>query len=171
MAGGLAKLGAFQPRMNNDTRWLARLGIDQGLFTRPQALQIRAKIGDDADIMSFAQELIDSGVVSNVETLEKIAELAVAKGEKGAPASDPFDASGTSAPSTPGRNGKGTAQMGYLHCGAHGAGHFVKMVHNGIEYGLMAAYAEGLNVIHRANAGNDTLDASAEVAPTRRPET
>jgi twitching motility protein PilT len=84
--------------MNHDTRWLARLGIDQGLFTRPQALQVRAKIGDDADIMSFAQELIDSGIVTDVDTLEKIAELAVAKAEQGSPASDPFVSSATSAP-------------------------------------------------------------------------
>ena len=48
---------------------------------------------------------------------------------------------------------EGTAEQGYLHCGPHGAGHFVKMVHNGIEYGLMAAYAEGLNILHSANAG------------------
>jgi twitching motility protein PilT len=84
--------------MNHDTRWLARLGIDQGLITRPQALQVRAKIGDDGDIMAFAQELIDSGIVTDVETLEKIAELAVAKAERGAPASDPFEVSTTSAP-------------------------------------------------------------------------
>lgn len=84
--------------MNNDTRWLARLGIDQGLFTRPQALQIRAKLGDGADLVSFAQELIDSAIVSDVETLEKIADLAVTKGEKGPPGSDPFEASATTAP-------------------------------------------------------------------------
>ncbi len=77
--------------MNNDTRWLARLGIDQGLFTRPQALQLRAKLGADPDLMAFAQELIDSAIVSDVEKLEKIAEFATAKGEKGPPANDPFD--------------------------------------------------------------------------------
>jgi 6-phosphogluconate dehydrogenase len=74
------------------------------------------------------------------------------------------------APATPGRNGHGTAQDGYLHCGLHGAGHFVKMVHNGIEYGIMAAYAEGLNVIHRANAGSDDVETSAEIAPLQEPE-
>ena len=58
------------------------------------------------------------------------------------------------APRTPGREKQGgTAERGYLHCGAAGAGHFVKMVHNGIEYGLMAAYAEGLNILRHANAG------------------
>jgi 6-phosphogluconate dehydrogenase len=71
---------------------------------------------------------------------------------------------------TPGRNGGGTAQHGYLHCGPHGAGHFVKMVHNGIEYGIMAAYAEGLNVIHRANAGMAEVETSAEIAPLQDPE-
>ena len=58
---------------------------------------------------------------------------------------------------TPGATGDpSTAEQGYLHCGPNGAGHFVKMVHNGIEYGIMAAYAEGLNVLHRANVGNET---------------
>jgi 6-phosphogluconate dehydrogenase len=73
-------------------------------------------------------------------------------------------------PATPGRPEGGTAQHGYLHCGPHGAGHFVKMVHNGIEYGIMAAYAEGLNVVHRANAGAADAEASAEVAPLLEPE-
>ena len=74
------------------------------------------------------------------------------------------------APPTPGRSANGTAQHGYLHCGPHGAGHFVKMVHNGIEYGVMAAYAEGLNVIHRANAGTAEFETSAEVAPLQEPK-
>jgi 6-phosphogluconate dehydrogenase len=76
------------------------------------------------------------------------------------------------APRTPGRSGEpSTAEHGYLHCGPSGAGHFVKMVHNGIEYGLMAAYAEGLNVLHHANVGAaDANGASAEVAPLREPE-
>jgi 6-phosphogluconate dehydrogenase len=74
------------------------------------------------------------------------------------------------APRTPGRNGSSTAEHGYLHCGPSGAGHFVKMVHNGIEYGLMAALAEGLNVLHRANAGKEVAEASAELAPLQEPE-
>jgi 6-phosphogluconate dehydrogenase len=74
------------------------------------------------------------------------------------------------APPTPGRKEGGTAQHGYLHCGAPGAGHFVKMVHNGIEYGVMAAYAEGLNVLHRANIGSEEVQASAEIAPLDDPE-
>ena len=74
------------------------------------------------------------------------------------------------APPTPGRRAGGTAQYGYLHCGPPGAGHFVKMVHNGIEYGIMAAYAEGLNVLHRANIGSEQAQASAEIAPLSDPE-
>jgi 6-phosphogluconate dehydrogenase len=72
---------------------------------------------------------------------------------------------------TPGRAaGSGTAAEGYLHCGPAGAGHFVKMVHNGIEYGLMAAYAEGLNVLHRANVGKSERSADAETTPLRNAE-
>jgi 6-phosphogluconate dehydrogenase len=64
----------------------------------------------------------------------------------------------------------GTAEAGYLYCGPSGAGHFVKMVHNGIEYGIMAALAEGLNVLHHANAGSTTREADAETAPLREPQ-
>lgn len=72
---------------------------------------------------------------------------------------------------TPGRPvDAGTAAEGYLHCGPAGAGHFVKMVHNGIEYGLMAAYAEGLNVLHHANEGSEERSADAETSPLRNPE-
>ena len=78
-----------------------------------------------------------------------------------------FDA----APRTDGLEGEpSAAERGYLHCGPAGAGHFVKMVHNGIEYGIMAAYAEGLNVLHKANAGKETDEASAEKAPLRDPQ-
>jgi 6-phosphogluconate dehydrogenase len=72
---------------------------------------------------------------------------------------------------TPGLTGEpSTAEQGYLHCGPNGAGHFVKMVHNGIEYGMMAAYAEGLNVLHHANAGALAQEHSAEVAPIADPQ-
>ncbi len=72
---------------------------------------------------------------------------------------------------TPGREHlNGTAERGYLHCGQNGAGHFVKMVHNGIEYGIMAAYAEGLGVLKSANAGQKQMDADAETTPLRDPE-
>ena len=72
---------------------------------------------------------------------------------------------------TPGRKSTpAPAEHGYLHCGPTGAGHFVKMVHNGIEYGLMAAYAEGLNILRNADAGKRSRDADAETAPLRNPE-
>ena len=75
------------------------------------------------------------------------------------------------APPTPGRKpGSGSADQGYLHCGPHGAGHFVKMVHNGIEYGVMAAYAEGLNILRNANVGKRAHAADAETTPLREPE-
>jgi 6-phosphogluconate dehydrogenase len=81
----------------------------------------------------------------------------------------PFD----SAPRTPGREKVkgGTAEQGYLHCGPNGAGHFVKMVHNGIEYGIMAAYAEGMNILRHANVGKQTGKAAdAETTPLRNPK-
>ena len=72
---------------------------------------------------------------------------------------------------TPGRDKiGGTAEQGYLHCGPNGAGHFVKMVHNGIEYGLMAAYAEGLNVLREANVGKEAHAVDAETTPLRQHE-
>jgi 6-phosphogluconate dehydrogenase len=72
---------------------------------------------------------------------------------------------------TPGREKlTGTAELGYLHCGSNGAGHFVKMVHNGIEYGIMAAYAEGLGVLRAANIGRQTNSIDAETTPLREPE-
>ncbi len=75
------------------------------------------------------------------------------------------------APRTPGRTGEpSSAEQGYLHCGPNGAGHFVKMVHNGIEYGAMAAYAEGLNILKHANAGKTSREADAETAPLEHPE-
>jgi 6-phosphogluconate dehydrogenase len=74
-------------------------------------------------------------------------------------------------PRTPGRDKiGGTAEEGYLHCGPSGAGHFVKMVHNGMEYGIMAAYAEGLNILHHANVGHKTGEIDAETTPLRDPE-
>jgi 6-phosphogluconate dehydrogenase len=77
-----------------------------------------------------------------------------------------------SAPRTPGRDQApaGTAEHGYLHCGPNGAGHFVKMIHNGIEYGLMAAYAEGLNILRHANVGKQQHATDAETTPLRDPE-
>jgi len=75
------------------------------------------------------------------------------------------------APRTPGTSGEpSTAENGYLRCGSNGAGHFVKMVHNGIEYGVMAAFAEGLNIIRNANAGKTKQEVDAETTPLRHPE-
>ncbi len=71
---------------------------------------------------------------------------------------------------TKGRDGRSTAEHGYLHCGASGAGHFVKMVHNGIEYGMMAAYAEGLSILRGANIGSAVHEIDAETTPMRNPE-
>jgi len=74
-------------------------------------------------------------------------------------------------PRTPGREKLGgTSEEGYLHCGSNGGGHFVKMVHNGIEYGVMAAYAEGLNILRSANVGKEKHDIDAETTPLRDPE-
>jgi 6-phosphogluconate dehydrogenase len=76
-----------------------------------------------------------------------------------------------SAPRTPGRTGSPSpSEQGWYHCGPNGAGHFVKMVHNGIEYGLMAAYAEGLNVLRNADAGARDREADAETTPLEHPE-
>ncbi len=76
-----------------------------------------------------------------------------------------------SAPRTPGKTGEpDSSEQGYLHCGPNGAGHFVKMVHNGIEYGLMAAYAEGLNVLKHANVGAGSEEIDAETTPLRNPD-
>ena len=77
----------------------------------------------------------------------------------------------SAAPRTPGRAaGASTAERGWLHCGPHGAGHFVKMVHNAIEYGMMAAYAEGFNLLRHAGAGRESQAADAETTPLRHPE-
>jgi len=74
-------------------------------------------------------------------------------------------------PATPGRRtGRSSADQGWLHCGGHGAGHFVKMVHNGIEYGVMAAYSEGFNILHHANIGAQRHAVDAETTPLRQPE-
>ena len=79
-------------------------------------------------------------------------------------------APGDSVAQTPDGAYRGTAQLGYLHCGPPGAGHFVKMIHNGIEYGLMAAYAEGLNILRHANVGSSTAEHDAETTPLRTPQ-
>ena len=77
---------------------------------------------------------------------------------------------GTSSRTPGAEERRGTEERGYLHCGPNGAGHFVKMVHNGIEYGMMAAYAEGLNILKHANSGHQGREADAETTPLRNPE-
>jgi 6-phosphogluconate dehydrogenase len=88
-----------------------------------------------------------------------------------APVFDALASGFDSAPRTPGRSGEPSREeRGWMHCGESGAGHFVKMVHNGIEYGIMAAYAEGLAVLQRANEGKNVADSDAETAPLTNPE-
>lgn len=84
--------------MNNEILWLVRLGLDQNLFTRAQAQSVRAALGDSAELMDFAQKLIDDAIVEDLETLEKVAGLAMSKGANGAPADDPFENDEADAP-------------------------------------------------------------------------
>ena len=121
-------------------------------------------------------EYLDVGTSGGVWGLERGYCLMIGGEEAAVKRLDPIFAAlapgASGIPRTPGREktGGGTAEQGYLHCGPHGAGHFVKMVHNGIEYGIMAAYAEGLGVLHAANAGKQQQASDAETAPLRDPE-
>ncbi len=117
-------------------------------------------------------DYLDAGVSGGVFGLERGYSLMIGGSKQPVATLDPLFralAPGLdAAPRTPGRKGPpSTAELGYLHCGSSGAGHFVKMVHNGIEYGLMAAYAEGLNLLHHADAGLDREQTDAETAPLR----
>lgn len=127
-----------------------------------------------ADLLSKGIHYVDVGTSGGVAGRERGYCLMIGGDEKIVEHLDPIFAALApgidAAPCTPGRTRKGTAERGYLHCGPYGAGHFVKMVHNGIEYGLMAAYAEGLNILHSANAGKRVLEADAETTPMRNPE-
>ena len=120
-------------------------------------------------------QLVDVGTSGGVFGLERGYCLMIGGEEQAVAHLDPIFAAlapGVSAaPRTPGERPEPTqAEHGYLHCGPSGAGHFVKMVHNGIEYGLMAAYAEGLNILHHAGVGRLDTDADAETAPLRHRE-
>ena len=84
--------------MNNDILWLARLGLDQGLFTRQQAAEVRAALGPEAEIGDFAQKLLDDAIVEDLAGLERLAGLAMAKGRNGPPVGDPFAAEESRAP-------------------------------------------------------------------------
>jgi 6-phosphogluconate dehydrogenase len=134
---------------------------------------------DDVDRAAKLREqdlhYVDVGVSGGVFGLERGFCLMIGGEDEPVDRLDPIFASLApgvdGAERTPGKGGDPSpAEQGYLHCGANGAGHFVKMVHNGIEYGLMAAYAEGLNVLHNANAGKAGQEASAEITPLREPQ-
>jgi 6-phosphogluconate dehydrogenase len=118
---------------------------------------------------------VDVGVSGGVWGLERGYSLMIGGDKESVARLDPIFAALApgveSSPRTPGRSADiSTAEKGYLHCGLHGAGHFVKMVHNGIEYGMMASIAEGLNILHHANVGQQNQKADAETAPLRHPE-
>ena len=120
-------------------------------------------------------DYVDCGTSGGVFGLERGYCLMIGGPEAAVARLDPIFASLApgveSAERTPGRDGEFSAsENGYLHCGPNGAGHFVKMVHNGIEYGIMAAYAEGLNILKNANAGKVKREADAETAPLEQPE-
>jgi 6-phosphogluconate dehydrogenase len=120
-------------------------------------------------------DYVDCGTSGGVFGLERGYCLMIGGPDRAVERLDPIFASlapGVEAAArTPGRDGAPTpAEQGYLHCGPSGAGHFVKMVHNGIEYAIMAAYAEGLNILHNADAGERPREADAETAPLADPE-
>ncbi|MCE5228630.1 decarboxylating 6-phosphogluconate dehydrogenase [bacterium] len=128
-----------------------------------------------SELLSKGIHYLDVGTSGGVWGLERGYCLMIGGGEKIVRRLDPIFAALApgieSIPRTPGReNMGGTAERGYLHCGPTGAGHFVKMVHNGIEYGMMAAMAEGLNILHHANAGKKSQASDAETTPLRNPE-
>jgi 6-phosphogluconate dehydrogenase len=134
---------------------------------------------DDVDraraLLQKSIHLVDVGTSGGVHGLERGFCLMIGGEQEVVERLEPIFASLApgvdSAPRTEGKTGDPSpAEQGYLHCGPNGAGHFVKMVHNGIEYGIMAAYAEGLNVLHKANAGKREQQVSAEVTPLREPE-
>ena len=135
----------------------------------------RDDIARAAELAERGIDYIDCGTSGGVYGLERGFCLMIGGPDEAVERLDPIFATLApgvdAAPRTPGREGEPTpAEQGYLHCGPVGAGHFVKMVHNGIEYGLMAAYAEGLNVLHQADIGEQEREADAETAPLAHPE-
>jgi 6-phosphogluconate dehydrogenase len=128
-----------------------------------------------AELREHGLHYVDMGTSGGVFGLERGFCLMIGGDDVAVERLDPFFsalAPGVDAAErTPGRDGDPTpAEQGYLHCGPVGAGHFVKMVHNGIEYGMMAAYAEGLNILERANVGTQMQEHDAETTPLREPE-
>jgi 6-phosphogluconate dehydrogenase len=135
----------------------------------------RDDIRRSAELSERGLDYIDCGTSGGVFGLERGYCLMIGGPERAVRRLEPIFAAlapGVDAAArTPGRDGEpAPAERGYLHCGPSGAGHFVKMVHNGIEYGVMAAYAEGLNVLKAANAGAAEREADAETAPLDHPE-
>ena len=135
----------------------------------------RDDIRHAANLAESGIDFIDCGTSGGVFGLERGYCLMIGGPDEAVARLDPIFA--TLAPGveaaerTPGRSGDpGPAEQGYLHCGPNGAGHFVKMVHNGIEYGVMAAYAEGLNILKHADAGKQERQGDAETAPLSNPE-
>ena len=128
-----------------------------------------------AELKSHGIHYVDVGTSGGVWGLERGYCLMIGGEDEVVKHLDPIFATlapgANTASRTPGREKiGGTAEQGYLHCGPNGAGHFVKMVHNGIEYGIMAAYAEGLNIIRNANVGKQQQTIDAETSPLRNPE-
>jgi 6-phosphogluconate dehydrogenase len=180
--------------------FLAALSSPRVIWLMVPAGAVDAMIGDIAPLLDAGDILIDGGNSYYVDDIRRSVKLGerdvhyvdvgtsggvwglergycmMIGGEKEIVARlDPIFASlapglGT-IPRTPGVADRATtAEQGYLHCGQNGAGHFVKMVHNGIEYGMMAAYAEGLNILHHANVGKEKVEVNAETTPLRQPE-
>jgi 6-phosphogluconate dehydrogenase len=143
--------------------------VDGGNSYYRDDIRRAAKVGEQG------LDYVDCGTSGGVFGLERGYCLMIGGPDRAVQRLDPIFASLApgveSAERTPGRSGEvSESENGYLHCGPNGAGHFVKMVHNGIEYGLMAAYAEGLNILKNANAGKVQREADAETAPLDHPE-
>jgi 6-phosphogluconate dehydrogenase len=143
--------------------------VDGGNSYYRDDIRRAAKVGEQGI------DYVDCGTSGGVFGLERGYCLMIGGPDNAVERLDPIFASLApgveSAERTPGRSGAvSAAENGYLHCGPNGAGHFVKMVHNGIEYGIMAAYAEGLNILKNANAGKVQREADAETAPLEEPQ-
>jgi 6-phosphogluconate dehydrogenase len=143
--------------------------VDGGNSYYRDDIRRAAKVGEQGI------DYVDCGTSGGVFGLERGYCLMIGGPERAVERLDPIFASlapgVAAAERTPGRDGDpAPSENGYLHCGPNGAGHFVKMVHNGIEYGIMAAFAEGLNILKNANAGKVKREADAETAPLDHPE-
>jgi 6-phosphogluconate dehydrogenase len=139
--------------------------IDGGNSHYHDDIRRAKKLRDEAGV-----HYLDVGTSGGVLGLEEGYCLMIGGDEAAFKALEPIFATLSPGGRQPQGKGESAATMGYVHCGASGAGHFVKMVHNGIEYGLMAAYAEGLNILKHADAGMHEAEADAETAPLNNPE-